>query len=54
MFHNVVQVIPVEDYTVYVYFEDGNRDPLADVDERVFYVFWKVVGTFIFKKYRNQ
>lgn len=23
MFHNVVQVIPVEDYTVYVYFEDG-------------------------------
>lgn len=23
MFHNVVQVIPHEDYTVYVYFEDG-------------------------------
>ncbi len=23
MFHNVVQVIPLKDYTVYVYFEDG-------------------------------
>lgn len=23
MFHNVVQVIPAKDYTVYVYFEDG-------------------------------
>ncbi len=23
MFHNVVQVIPYEDYKVYVYFEDG-------------------------------
>ena len=23
MFHNVVQVIPTEDYEVYVYFEDG-------------------------------
>jgi hypothetical protein len=23
MFHNVVQVIPYEDYHVYVYFEDG-------------------------------
>lgn len=23
MFHQVVQVVPTEDYTVYVYFEDG-------------------------------
>ncbi len=23
MFHDIVQVIPYEDYTVYVYFEDG-------------------------------
>lgn len=23
MFHNVIQVIPYEDYKVYVYFEDG-------------------------------
>lgn len=23
MFHNVVQVVPCEDYKVYVYFEDG-------------------------------
>lgn len=23
MFHSIVQVIPYEDYTVYVYFDDG-------------------------------
>ncbi len=23
MFHDIVQVVPFEDYTVYVYFEDG-------------------------------
>ena len=23
MFHNIVQVVPCEDYKVYVYFEDG-------------------------------
>lgn len=33
MFHNVIQVIPYEDYKVYVYFEDGkivcyNVEPL--------------------------
>ena len=35
MFHNVVQVIPYEDYTVYVYFDDGkivcyNAKPLLE------------------------
>lgn len=35
MFHNVIQVIPYEDYSVYVYFEDGkivcyNAKPLLE------------------------
>ena len=35
MFFDIVQVVPVEDYTVYVYFEDGkivhyNARPLID------------------------
>lgn len=35
MFHNVVQVIPYEDYNVYVYFDDGkivcyNAKPLLE------------------------
>lgn len=35
MFHDIVQVVPFEDYTVYVYFEDGkivcyNAKPLLN------------------------
>jgi hypothetical protein len=41
MFHRVVQVVPMEDYLVYVYFEDGkivcyNARPL--LDKKVFEV----------------
>jgi hypothetical protein len=41
MFHSVVQVVPTEDYLVYVYFEDGkivcyNASPL--LDKKVFEV----------------
>ncbi len=39
MFHNVIQVIPYEDYKVYVYFEDGKivcYDAKPLLDKKVF------------------
>jgi len=39
MFYNIVQVIPYEDYTVYVYFEDGKivcYDAKALLKKKVF------------------
>ena len=41
MFHDIVQVVPFEDYTVYVYFEDGkiecyNAKPL--LNKKVFFL----------------
>ena len=39
MFHNVIQVIPYEDYKVYVYFEDGKivcYDEKPLLDKKVF------------------
>ena len=39
MFHTVVQVIPYDDYKVYVYFEDGKivcYDASSLLDKKVF------------------
>ena len=39
MFHNIVQVVPCEDYKVYVYFEDGKivyYDMLPMIEKEVF------------------
>lgn len=39
MFHKVVQVVPTEDYKVYVYFEDGKivcYDAKSLLDKKVF------------------
>ena len=39
LFYDIVQVIPYEDYTVYVYFEDGKivcYDAKALLDKKVF------------------
>lgn len=39
MFHSIVQVIPYEDYTVYVYFDDGKivcYDAKGLLDKKVF------------------